>query len=80
MPKIRALTSWADRQAGEEWDASYTDAALLCTPDLPGGQKAEYVDRAMTAAEPQQTKTDSPPAQGQPEKRRYQRRDLRATE
>jgi hypothetical protein len=78
MPKIRARTSWADRKTGDEFDVNEIEATILCAPDLPGGQKAEYVDRAMTPVEPQQTQADSPPAPGAPEKRRYQRRDLQA--
>ncbi len=79
MPKIRARTSWADRKTGDEFDVSDIEARILCAPDLPGGQKAEYVDRAMMAVgQQQQTQSDSPPAPGVPEKRRYQRRDLQA--
>jgi hypothetical protein len=75
VPKIRALTEWSGRKAGEVWDATDDDARLLCASDLPGGQKAEYVDRVMRAV-------DSPLVQSQPqqpsEKRRYMRRDMQA--
>jgi hypothetical protein len=76
MPKVRALTSWAGRKAGDEWDASDEDARILCAPDLPGGQRAEYLDRAMRAANP--PPTSAPTASAPQEKRRYLRRDLRA--
>jgi hypothetical protein len=76
MPKIRALTSWSGRNAGEEWDATDDDARILCTTDLPGGQRAEYVDRALRA-----TSSSAPPSQeapqASPEKKRYLRRDMR---
>lgn len=78
MPIIRARTNWADRKTGDEFDVNEIEARILCAPDLPGGQKAEYVDRAMTAVEPRQTQADSPATPGTPEKRRYQRRDLQA--
>jgi hypothetical protein len=74
MPRIRALTTWSGHNAGEEWDASDEEARILCTPDLPGGQKAQYVDRAMQAVAQEQTPTQP----DTPEKRRYMRRDLRA--
>jgi hypothetical protein len=75
MPKIRALTSWSGRKEGEEWDASDNDARILCASDLAGGQRAEYVDRAMST-----TSSSSPPKQETPaqEKKRYLRRDMRA--
>lgn len=77
MPRLRALTSWADRKAGEEFEASDADARLLCATDAIGGQKAKLVDRAMRAAD------EAPPPQTSSEqtieaKRRYLRRDLRA--
>ena len=76
MPIIRALTSWSGRKEGEEWDASAEDARILCAPDLPGGPKAQYVDRAMQA---EQAKPAAAPSESQPqEKRRYLRRDMQA--
>jgi hypothetical protein len=69
MPRLRALTSWAGRSAGDEFDASDEDARLLCAADLPGGPKAEIIDRVMQAADSALTG---------PDKRRYLRRDLRA--
>jgi hypothetical protein len=75
MPKIRALTSWADRKAGDEWDASDTDARLLCAPDALGGPKAEYIDRSMMPRQPTTPATPVAPVSA-PEKRRYQRRDM----
>jgi len=76
MPRIRAITEWADRKIGDEFDVSDEYARILCTPDLPGGQKAEYVDRAMQAVEQHQPEPPAPPEP--PEKRRYMRRDMRA--
>jgi hypothetical protein len=74
MARIRAITAWADRKPGDEFDVSEEYARILCAPDLPGGQKAEYIDRAMQAVEqPQQAQPESAP-----EKRRYLRRDMRA--
>lgn len=82
MPRLKALTSWADRKAGDEFDASDADARLLCAPDLPGGQKAYLVDRAMRAADPtadpEPIKAAPVPAKDRPDRRRYLRRDLRA--
>jgi hypothetical protein len=84
MPRLRALTSWADRRQGDEWDATDADARVLCACDLPGGQKAELVDRVMrpTRSESprvESTQDESPPApKQQTDKRRYLRRDLRA--
>jgi hypothetical protein len=85
MPRVRALTSWADRKAGEEFDASDADARVLCAADLPGGQKARLVDRSMKAAEPEPEPDELPAAPSAPSstkqadnKRRYLRRDLRA--
>lgn len=75
MPRIRALTDSAEHKAGEEWDASELDARVLCAPDLPGGARAEYIDRAM---KPVEAPTPALPADAPPEKRRYMRRDLRA--
>jgi hypothetical protein len=75
MPRIRAITAWADRKAGDEFDVSEDYARILCAPDVPGGAKAEYVDRAMQAVE--QSQQPQQP-QAAPEKRRYMRRDMRA--
>jgi hypothetical protein len=75
MPRIRALMNSSDHKAGDEWDASDEHARILCTPDVLGGQRAEYVDRAMRAIEPEQPKRPTTP---EAEKRRYMRRDLRA--
>jgi hypothetical protein len=79
MPRLKALTSWAGRVAGEEFDASDSDARVLCALDLPGGPKAIAVDdRAMRAeSAPEVPKQPSAP-EAAPEKRRYMRRDLRA--
>jgi hypothetical protein len=73
MPRIRAITDWSDRKAGDEFDVPEDYARILCTPDVAGGQKAEYVVRAMQAVEQQPQQPE--PA---PEKRRYMRRDMRA--
>jgi hypothetical protein len=80
MPRLRALKSWADRKAGEEFDATELDARLLCAADGLGGQKATIVDRSMQAAEPSAPPLEPPaPAnKQQQDKRRYLRRDLRA--
>jgi hypothetical protein len=67
MPRLRALTDWSGRKKGEQWDASDDEARILCALDLPGGRKAELVDRVMTAA-------DNPELT---EKGRYARRDMR---
>jgi hypothetical protein len=73
MPRIRAITTWADHKLGDEFDVPEEYARILCAPDVPGGQKAEYLDRAMQPIEqPQQ------PQQPAPEKRRYMRRDMQA--
>jgi hypothetical protein len=86
MPRLRALTAWADRRQGDEFDASDDDARVLCARDLPGGQKAERIaDRAMRPveppieppAEPRRDETSTTPAMST-NKRRYLRRDLRA--
>ena len=81
MPRLRALTSWSGRQAGEIFEASDTDARILCARDGIGGQRAERVlDRALEPTEPT-TQERSEPTQSpskQTEKRRYLRRDLRA--
>jgi|SoiMetStandDraft_5_1073268.scaffolds.fasta_scaffold00116_13 hypothetical protein len=81
MPRLRALTSWADRREGDEWDAGDEDARILAAPDLPGGQKAVVIDRAMVAVDSEPpAPAPLPPAAPapQPDKRRYMRRDLRA--
>lgn len=80
MPRLRALTSWADRKQGDEFDASDADARLLCAADAIGGQKAVLVDRQLKPAESESQKESEPesPANKQPERRRYMRRDLRA--
>jgi hypothetical protein len=79
MPRLRALRSWADRKAGEEFDASDLEARLLCAPDGLGGQKATIADRSMKAAERSDPPPEPPaPATKQQDKRRYLRRDLRA--
>jgi hypothetical protein len=78
MPRLRALKSWADRKTGDEFEASDSDARLLCAADAIGGQKATLVDRAMKAAEPQAELEPPAPASKQQDKRRYLRRDLRA--
>jgi len=83
MPRLRALTSWADRKAGDEFEASDSDARLLSAADAIGGPKAKIIDRAMAPAEQRiEPATDSesqkPSEPGKPEKRRYLRRDLRA--
>jgi len=75
MPRVRAITEWADRKMGEEFDVSDEHARVLCAPDLPGGQKAEYVDRAMRPVEQSQAQPEPTSA---PEKRRYMRRDMQA--
>jgi len=75
MPRLRALTEWADKKVGDEFDATDEHARILCAPDLPGGQKAEYLDRAMRAVEQPQPQATEPPAT---EKRRYMRRDMQA--
>lgn len=80
MPRLRALTSWADRKQGDEWDAPDEVARLLCAPDLPGGQKAEIVDRAMKAVDSPPSVEATPIDDPTPPKRRYMRRDLRAQE
>jgi hypothetical protein len=76
MPRVRAITSWADKKVGDEFDLTEMEARILCAPDVPGGQKAEYVDRAMCAADPAPApkQVEAPST----EKRRYMRRDLRA--
>jgi hypothetical protein len=83
MPRLRALTSWADRKAGDEFEASDGDARLLCAADAIGGQKARIVDRAMAPTEPRIEPTTAaenqkPSESSKSEKRRYLRRDLRA--
>jgi hypothetical protein len=75
MPRLRALISSADRKAGDEFDATDEEAHFLCAPDLPGGQRAEYVDRAMR---PVTLPGTAPRFEDAPEKHRYLRRDLRA--
>lgn len=77
MPRLRALTSWSGRQAGEVFEASESDARVLCARDGIGGQRAERInDRAL---EPSKQPAElEPPAPKQTEKRRYMRRDLRA--
>jgi hypothetical protein len=76
MPKIRALQNSSDRKAGDEWDATDEQARILTAADLPGGAKAEYVDRALRAVEPPQPQPKEPDRSI--EKRRYLRRDMRA--
>lgn len=77
MPRLRALTSWSGRKAGEEFDASDTDARLLCATDALGGQKATLVDRAMRAE--QSPPKEAPSAdETVARKRQYLRRDMRA--
>lgn len=78
MPRLRALRSSAERKAGEEFEASESDARLLCAPDALGGQKATLVDRSMRAAEPETAKQPPSADETIAGKRRYLRRDLRA--
>ena len=78
MPRLRALTSSAGRKAGEEFDASDSDARILCAKDAFGGPKAELVDRAMRAAESPLVKQEPSKDETIAGKRRYLRRDLRA--
>jgi hypothetical protein len=77
MPRLRALTDWADRKRGDEWNASDDDARLLTACDLPGGAKAELVDRSMTPAESERQTPAEPNPPVDP-KRRYLRRDMQA--
>lgn len=72
MPLLRALTSSANRKAGEEFNASESEARLLCAKDGLGGQKAEFVRAELTPK--QEPNNDESIAA----KRRYLRRDLRA--
>lgn len=78
MPRVRALTSWADRRAGDEFEATEADARLLCATDGIGGQRAELVDRALEADKGKKTEPEAPAPDKQTDKRRYLRRDLRA--
>jgi hypothetical protein len=77
--------SWSGRKTGEEFDASESDARLLCAADALGGQKATIIDRSMKAVEPPEPPIEPPPPTEMPTKaeiveakRRYMRRDLRA--
>ena len=77
MPRLRAIVSSANRKAGEEFDASESEAKLLTAADALGGQRAELVDRAMRASDeaPKPQQTSDEVVEG---KRRYLRRDMRA--
>jgi hypothetical protein len=78
MPRLRALTSWSGRKAGEEFDAADADARLLCAKDALGGQRAIIVDRAMRAVDkPIEPKPRQSTDEVVDSKRRYLRRDMR---
>ena len=76
MPRLRALMDSADRKIGEQFDATDEQARILCARDLPGGQRAEYVDRNLKPVDLPGTAPHFDNWHGG--KRRYLRRDLRA--